>query len=163
MIWLCIWCFCEMKLMSSWLICEFCFYWCIIKGIDSESFDCESVYTGHAASLLLHAKTRHNAIEKDLIYLVYLITITSERQVSTLMKYSLIWFVVVPRIAGKYIMDTCTQTKTETELHVSFHPLIIRKRLREIKETGIFYLQHVLRHFPVDLGVKQRKTLKEKH
>lgn len=92
-----------------------------------------------------------------LIYLVYLITITSERQVSTLMKYSLMCFVVVPRIAGKYIMDTCTQT-TETELRVSFHLLIIRKGLREIKETGVFYLQHVLHHLPVNLGAKQRKT-----
>lgn len=51
------------------------------------------------------------------------------------MKYSLMCFVVVLRIAGKYIMDTCTQT-TETELRVSFHLLIIRKILREIKETG---------------------------
>lgn len=65
--------------------------------------------------------------------------------------------------AGEFIMDTYTQTKTETELRVSFHPLIIRKRLCEIKETGVFYLLHVLHHLPVDSGSKHGKTLKEKH
>lgn len=100
---------------------------------------------------------------QNTIILIYLITFTSERQVSTLMKCSLICFVLVPRVEGNIIMDTCTQTKTETELRVSFHLVIIRKRLHEIKETAVFYLQLVLRHLPVDLGAKQRKTLKEKH